>query len=376
MPIREFEQAKPVIEDIKARSNNIKIVCSFYSPSGYVNQKNYEYADSVCYMLFDSISNANLFIEKISPEVAVFIRYDIWRNHLKTLAKKQIPAYLINATFPTNKILTNSLLLRQFTKSNYELFDEIITINDQETRKFYEQGIKTNITSLSDTRFDRIIAKVEEAKNNPIISKELFKDELILIAGSSWPKDEELLYDAVNKINAAEFKLRVIFVPHEPTLRNLERLQSLVPDSILLSKLEISQAPELKNKHIIVDSIGKLLRLYSLADFVYVGGGFGAGVHSVAEPAGYGLPIMCGPKYTNSPDAVALKQLNSLEPIEDADEALQWLLKMLDEENRDSVGRINGKYITDRQGTSEIIADKIIDTIHQKQLSQGMPKNV
>ena len=82
----EFEQAKPVIEDIKARSNNIKIVCSFYSPSGYVNQKNYEYADSVCYMLFDSISNANLFIEKISPEVAVFIRYDIWRNHLKTLA--------------------------------------------------------------------------------------------------------------------------------------------------------------------------------------------------------------------------------------------------------------------------------------------------
>jgi 3-deoxy-D-manno-octulosonic-acid transferase len=363
----EFEQAKPVIEEIKSRNKNIKIVCSFYSPSGYLNQKNYEFADATCYMLFDSRKNAKRFVEKVKPDVAVFVRYDIWRNHLKELKRNNIPSFLINATFPSSRLLTSAIFLKQFTISNYELFSEIITINEDETKKFYSVNIHTPITSLSDTRFDRILKKVHNASEKPILQNDFFNDELVVVAGSCWEEDELLISKAINNLNKEKFNFRVIFVPHEPTLKNLNKLQSLVPSSIYLSKIEESQITDLQENHIIVDSIGKLLKLYGNADLAYVGGAFGSGIHSVTEPAGYGLPIACGEDFSNSPDAVNLSKINGLKSLKDSFELEEWLINMSIKENRIETGKINRNYLTERQGASEIISDKILEIIHPKQ---------
>lgn len=363
----EFEQAKPIIENIKKMSSDIKIVCSFFSPSGYINQKNYEYADATCYMLLDTKSNAEEFILKINPRIAIFIRYDIWRNHLKVLKNNNIPAFLINATYPNSKALTSTFLLKQFTISNYELFDEIIAVNSTEEMKFLDSNINTNVTSLSDTRFDRILAKVQSATGNISIDREYFENAITLVVGSSWQEDEVLIVDAINLINQNDFKIRMIIAPHEPTMKNIDRLSSKLRNYTLLSRMESNDSNVMKNSHIIVDSIGKLLSLYSFADIVYVGGGFGAGVHSVTEPAGFGVPIACGAKFQNSPDAIYMQKNCSLEIINHSNDLINWLNLMFDTEMRKSLGDKNKKYLTERAGTSKIISDKLLSIMNLKQ---------
>lgn len=363
----EFEQAKPIIELIKKQNPEIKIVCSFYSPSGYINQKNYKYADSVCYMLLDTKSNAAKFIKKINPAAAVFIRYDIWRNHLKALRRNNIPAILINATYPNNKVLTDSIFFRHFTVSNYELFDEIIAVNKNHEDKFRSSKVDTRLSTLPDTRFDRILEKVKEADNKQLIKQELLNDALTIVIGSSWQKDEEIIFEAIREINNKEFKVRLIIAPHEPTLKNIESVLKKFPNSILFSRMGENEQCDIAQKHIIIDSIGKLLKIYANADIVYVGGGFGAGVHSVTEPAGFGVPIACGTNYENSPDAVALLKAGGLNSIKNSEELINWIILMIEKSNRERIGAINKKYLTESAGTSQIVKDKILTLISQKQ---------
>lgn len=363
----EFEQAKPIIELIKWQNPSIKIVCSFYSPSGYINQRNYEFADSVCYMLLDTKKNATIFINKINPSVAVFIRYDIWRNHLKSLKRNNIPAILINATYPNNKVLTDSIFFKQFTVSNYELFNEIITVNKYHEDKFRYSKVDTLISAFPDTRFDRILSKVSEAESDTIINRELLQDAINLVAGSTWHKDDELIAEAISYINKDSFKIRLIIAPHEPTLKNIESIFKKFPNCILLSRIQEQQNCDLSNRHIIIDSIGKLLKIYANADLVYVGGGFGAGVHSVAEPAGFGLPISCGKKYENSPDATALMKAGGVNTINNSEDLRNWLELMLEQTNRKHSGKINKKYLSENSGTSQIISEKILTILNQKQ---------
>ena len=158
----EFEQAKPIIEKLKKQNPELFIIVSFYSPSGYNNQKNYQFADAVLYMPFDSRSNAKYFINIIKPDLAVFIRYEIWRNHLDILHKNKIPVLLICATKPNIKYLYECFFLRPFTKSNYSFFKIIYTVSDEHTAFFKELKIDSEIKTLSDTRFDRIIENVEK----------------------------------------------------------------------------------------------------------------------------------------------------------------------------------------------------------------------
>jgi 3-deoxy-D-manno-octulosonic-acid transferase len=363
----EFEQVKPIIELIKKNQPKFQIVCTFFSPSGYNTQKNYQYADFICYLPNDLYWNAKKFINKINPIFVVFDRYELWLNYLSILHSNHIPTFLVNATTPS--ILDKTKIFSHFYKAAFNKFTEIFAVSELEFQQFSQLNIDTSISQSADTRIDRIISKVDEAKMHPVIQKEILpNNNLVLVAGSVWNNDVDIINDAYNKfIQNSNSKIKIVFVPHEPTKEHINYIKSKVPNTILLSEFEKNnQNSIIQNKHIIVDSIGKLLKLYSIADYAYIGGAFGVGVHSITEPAGYGIPLITGPNCYNSPDTKPLLNAGALTIINDSDMLLECLLIMNEQNNREIAGNAAKNYININSGTSKIIYKKIIDLINSK----------
>ena len=358
----EFEQAKPIIEFIKNINKDIQIVCTFTSPSGYNTQKNYSFADVICYLPNDTYFSAKSFINTVKPLVAVFIRYELWFNYLTILKENNIYSYLVNATFPVKIRVSN--ILKPFYKNILEKFNEIYAVTLQDTKYFIDLNLKQpKIHHSSDTRIDRIIAKAEEAKKMPVIKRDIFStNEIILVAGSVWHKDIDILTEASsNFANKYPNRLRLIFVPHEPTQENIRYIQNKIPKTILLSEiLNNHNEKEINDKTIIVDSIGHLLKLYGVADIAYIGGGFGVGVHSIAEPAGYGIPITVGSNCYNSPDIYGLLSFQAIEIVDDSEMLLNWLIKVNEREYREKCGNAAKEYIHSNSGSTEAIANAIM----------------
>ncbi len=369
----EFEQAKPIIEKIKKTDKNVQIIASFYSPSGYNTQKNYGFVDAAVYMPFDSRKNAKEFIEKIKPDIAIFIRYEIWRNHLEILKKNGIPRFLICATKPGKKITYSGELLRIITRSSYELFTKIFAVSKKHADFFESMDVRTDIVLSKDTRFDRIVEKVEESKINKILPEDSFADDdFVLVAGSVWESDETKIIKTVKRIEKEkEFYVRVIFVPHEPTPKHIKNLKEYLPNAFLLSQILEFTTNDDKDKNlkeflgrnqIIVDSVGKLLKLYSIADAAYIGGGFGAGVHSVAEPAGYGIPLASGPKINNSPDALNLENLDALSITRTEKDIYEWIVNLIKSKKaKEEIGKTARLYVFNSAGESDRIVAEIFE---------------
>ncbi len=362
----EFEQAKPLIELLN-KSQGFDIVCTFFSPSGYNNQRNYELATIVTYLPFDTKRNAIDFIELIKPDLAIFIRYDLWLNYLSELKKRNINAFLINATIPSNSFKSFPIV-KQYYGYCFSCFHSVFTVGEEQSSYYNSLNLANFIITSSDTRLDRIAQQVEIANDNPIIPKELFADEFVIVAGSTWLADEEALSTAVNLLRNNNLNIRVIYVPHEPNQIRLNEILELIPNSILLSELinyigkySVDEVKlDIKNKDIIVDSIGKLLRLYSSADVAMIGCGWGDGVHSVSEPAGYGIPLICGPNIKRMPDAIKLFQLKGLSIANSYDDIYRWISNLINnKEHRIEIGKINSNYIFNSKGASELIANYI-----------------
>lgn len=368
----EFEQAKPVIELIKFKKPHIKIICSFYSPSGYNNQKKYPFADEFLYMPFDTKGNAKLFIDKIKPDYAVFVRYELWKNHLTELKDRDIPAILIDATSPKDSIINKLFFIKSFFRSNYKIFDTIYTVSLHHTQYFDLMKLQIPIVTMTDTRFDRIYEKVQTARKSPILKHGFFKQgDFVFVAGSTWEEDENIIIKAINRLNDEGINnIRAIIVPHEPTDEVIEELKSKLPNNVLLSEvLEFiekgKKLEEFSDKNIITDSIGKLLSLYANAHAAYIGGAFGAGVHSVTEPAGYGIPLACGPKCDNSADTLPLTEKEALTVVNDENDLYDWLKLMIINKNlRDKLGVYAGQYVNSRIGSSKLISEVIIQGLY------------
>lgn len=358
----EFEQAKPIIEKIKNLFPDYFIICSFFSPSGYENQKNYQYLDVALYLPIDEYRNVKYFLDTVRPNVALFVRYEIWLNYLKELKERKIPIFLINATVPSKLFARNNFLAKSFYRKAYSFFNVIFPL--EEDKLFFSNlGIKSQIIPIYDTRFDRVHFKIEQAKNF-FLKKENFECYFVLVAGSIWKPDAELLVSAI-KLLHNRIPLKVIYVPHEPDDYNLSHLKELVPKHILLSELmaqeESSKVNEIiKDKDIVVDSVGHLLDLYSLADVAYVGGGFGAGIHSVIEPAGYSLPIACGGNINASIEARQMNAQGILEVVENPYQLADWIYNLFnDKVLYESKRTIIRTYFTQRLGSTAKVVDSI-----------------
>jgi len=355
----EFEQAKPIIEKLK-KETNVNIVVSFFSPSGYENSKKYPYADIITYIPFDSKWRAKRFIEIIAPSMAVFMRYDIWPNHIWTLRQKRIPILLVDATMKRNSP-RKLPLLRSFHRYLFDDFTKILTVSEEDAEGFKSFKCKNvQIKVVGDTRFDRVYSRSLASRESKIINKEILSNKKVLVAGSTWQQDEDVLIPSFLKLLKFDERALMIIAPHEPTILNLEKLENEF--SSQTSYIRLSNINNYKNeKIIIVDSIGILSILYSYANVAFVGGSFKINVHNVLEAAVYGIPVLFGPKIDNSQEAKNLLEAGGGILINDKKMFYRTLRKLYSDETlMQANGKKSFEFVNKNVGTTDRIIKEII----------------
>lgn len=299
----EFEQARPLIEQIKKHQPDCRIVLTFFSPSGYEVRKNYAMADLVMYLPLDTAANASYFIETLQPTRAFFVKYEFWFHYLHQLQQRHIPVVLFSANFRPKQAFFKWYggLFRQML----QWYSFVFVQNQQSQTLLNSIGINSIIAG--DTRFDRVIEIASNRQALPLIAQ--FKgSHPILIAGSTWPKDETLLTTLIQEEALTNFKY--ILAPHDIHLNRIKQLmQSLGNKAVRFSELNENNAATATV--LVVDSIGQLTSIYAYGDIAYVGGGFDASVHNVLEPAVYRMPVIFGPNHQKSAEAIELLNANA-----------------------------------------------------------------
>jgi 3-deoxy-D-manno-octulosonic-acid transferase len=357
----EFEQAKPIIEKIKSETN-VKIVVSFFSPSGYENSKKYPYADLITYLPFDSKWRAKRFIDIINPQMAVFMRYDIWPNHIWTLKKKKIPCLLVDATMK-KKSPRKLPLLNSFHKYLFDDFTKILTVSEDDAKGFQSFKCKNvQIKVVGDTRFDRVYSRSLASKESKILSKGIFRGSKILVAGSTWAQDEDVIIPSFLKLLKYDKNAVMIIAPHEPTLLHLEKLENEFSGQT--SFIRLSNINNYTDQRIIiVDSIGILSILYSYADVAFIGGSFKINVHNVLEAAVYGVPVLFGPKIDNSQEAQRMVESGGGIVIKDKNSFYRALRKLFSDESLlKGCGEKSYDFVHNNTGATDRIIKEIIST--------------
>jgi 3-deoxy-D-manno-octulosonic-acid transferase len=348
----EFEQGRPLIEKIKERRPDIKIVLSFFSPSGFEIRKNYELADLVIYLPYDSKRNAKKLIELMKPETVFFIKYEFWYWFIKEIRNHNIPLYLISGIFRENQIFFKSYssFFRKIPANFTRLF-----LQNEESRMLAEQIGINQSTVTGDTRFDRVYQISQNRKKIEIV-EEFQSDKPILIAGSTWKPDEEIIFNFVNQSNG---NIKFIIVPHEIDIDNINRIVGLsCKRTIKYSEAymnNVSSADVL-----IIDNIGMLSSLYAYADIAYIGGGFGKGIHNTLEAAVYGIPVIFGPKYKKFDEANELIKRKAGFSITDKDDFSVLLEKLLnDSVFRKECGKQSEIYVKENIGATDKVFKEI-----------------
>lgn len=350
----EFEQGRPLIESAKRKFKNHKIVLSFFSPSGYEIRKNYEGADVVCYMPFDTRRNATIFIDLFKPEKVFFVKYEYWHFFLKTLQSNNIPTYLISAIFRENQVFFKwyGSWFRKILDSFTWMF-----VQDGASQKLLNSNGITKVSIAGDTRFDRV-ADIVRQKRSILLAESFKGDSNLLIAGSSWPADEAIL---CNFINQAKEDVKFIIAPHEVHKSHIEAIQSklTVPFSVF-SELDERTTHFDDKRVLIVDTIGILSSLYQYGDIAYIGGGFGVGIHNTLEAATYGMPVIFGPNYKKFREAVQLIECGGAFTISNETEFNACLNHLLTNPKECmKSGKYAGDYVASNTGATRFILDHL-----------------
>jgi 3-deoxy-D-manno-octulosonic-acid transferase len=284
----EFEQGRPVLEQIKSDNPQSKIVITFFSPSGFEIRKNTPLADAVYYLPLDTAKNAREFIATINPALAIFTKYEYWYHYFNELHKHEIPLYIISGIFRPGQVFFKwygSLHRRMLS------FVSHFFVQDEQSKQLLQSININNVTISGDTRFDRVWANAQNPKPLPEIAG-FINNQKTFIAGSTWPADEELIVALVNQYPNWKF----IIAPHEISEEKINKLISLLPENSAIRHSELkTHNPKLTT--LIIDNIGMLSSLYQYGDIAFIGGGFGAGIHNTLEAAAFGLPVIFGPNY-------------------------------------------------------------------------------
>ena len=358
----EFEQAKPVIEELK-KDTSINILVTFFSPSGYENSKKYPYADLVSYLPFDTKSNAEKFINIVSPDLAVIMRYDIWPNHIWSMKKKGVTSYLVDATMKPGSP-RKLPLVKNFHKVLFKDISKILTVSQVDAKGFKSFDCTDNqLMVVGDTRFDRVYQRSLLARNRNLIKDEVLKNKKILVAGSTWGVDEDVIIPAFIKLAKFDPDVLLIIAPHEPTLIHLDKIENEF--SRQLKTIRFSHLNNYKDERvIIIDSIGILLTLYTYADAAFIGGSFKQNIHNVLEAAVYGIPVLFGPKIENSQETQKLLKRGGGILIMDRRDAFKQLRLIFKDDNlRKEKGKISQEFVRENLGATEKILEEIYKVI-------------
>ena len=355
----EYEQGLPVIERIKEKFPSHKIVLTFFSPSGYEVRKNNLVADVTVYLPLDTKKNALQFLSIVRPEMVFFIKYEYWPNYLTELRKLGIPTYLISGIFRKNQLFFK--WYGGFYRTALNTFTYFFVQNESSKKLLLELG-KTNVAVSGDTRFDRVASILE--KDNSLDFIETFKnDTLTIVAGSSWPKDENLLVDYINQTSE---KIKFIIAPHNIKEEQIQELKnSIFKKVVLFSEKSTKNLADFDV--FIIDTIGILTKIYSYADIAYVGGGFGnPGVHNILEPATFGVPIVIGPNFSHFAEATALVNREGCISISNKKELMDAFSNLIANDNiRHEKGHICNTFVQMNKGATDIIMKKINDQVEQ-----------
>jgi 3-deoxy-D-manno-octulosonic-acid transferase len=295
----EFEQGRPIIEKLKLEFPHYKILLTFFSPSGFEVRKNYDQADYIFYLPWDTKRNASHFIDSVKPVLAIFVKYEFWYHYSTQLKKRNIPLLSVSSIFREGQLFFKGY--GGFYRKILFNFTYFFVQNDESARLLRSLKIE-NYIKAGDTRFDRVNEMVKRSSDLPAVST--FKNnEKIMVIGSCWPEDLEVL---IPFINEHYYHIKFIIAPHEISesfISNLE--QSLNAETIRYSRIETAklEAPQV----LIIDNVGMLGQLYKYGEFAYIGGAFGKGLHNILEAACYGVPIFFGNKsYHKFQEAVDL----------------------------------------------------------------------
>ena len=347
----EFEQGRPLIEAIRKARPDTPILLTFFSPSGYEVRKNYEGADLVCYLPFDLPGNVKRFLDITRPTQAIFIKYEFWANYLNELKRREIPTYIISAIFRPNQIFFRFYggyfrrILRNFT--------HLYIQNEQSRQLLAGIGI-TNVSVVGDTRFDRVSDIRRSAKNLPLVET-FAQGKKILVAGSSWPKDEEFLIDYFNRHD----DIKLILAPHEIHESHLAFIESRLQRPALRYTRATPERVA-SCDCLIIDCFGLLSSIYRYGTLAYVGGGFGAGIHNIAEAAVYDLPVIFGPNHQRFKEAHELIACGGGFAITSGEEFDSLADSLLyDADRLDTASHNAGHYIASHTGATRRILQSL-----------------
>lgn len=297
----EFEQGRPLMEAFREKHPEVKILLTFFSPSGYQVRKNYPGADYVTYLPVDTPAHARRFVRIVRPEQVFFIKYEYWYFFLHELRRKKIPIYLVSAIFRKEQAFFKwyGAWLRRMLGYFTEIF-----VQDEDSRDLLNGYHVYHVSVSGDTRFDRVKKIAQSSPSLPFM--ETFRgDSMLVVAGSTWPPDEELL---IRYFRESGKFFRMVIAPHEVHRQNIQRIASHFEDGETLVWSEASGQDAARARVLIIDSIGMLSSLYGYGQLAYVGGGFGKGIHNILEAATYGIPVIFGPHHEKFKEAMDLKE--------------------------------------------------------------------
>lgn len=345
----EFEQGRPLMERLRKEHPEYKILLTFFSPSGYEVRKNYEGADVICYLPFDTPGNVRSFLRRAHPEIAIFIKYEFWRNYLSYMHKHGTKVYSVSSIFRESQ----HFFKWWGTIKPLDCFEHLFVQNDFSKQLLAKHGI-TNTTVVGDTRFDRVLDIRNQASDLPIVER--FVDgKPCFIAGSSWGPDEEIYipYFAKHK----DWKL--IIAPHKLGQTRMRELQDMLVGRKVVFYTECDTEKTLKNLKdydvLIVDCFGKLSSIYRYGKIALVGGGFGVGIHNVPEAAVYGIPVVFGPNNKKFQEAQALLKCGGSFEYTNTPSFAKIMDRLINEPDfLQAAGKAAGDYINGNAGAADI----------------------
>ena len=356
----EFEQGRPLMEELRREHPEYKILLTFFSPSGYEVRKNYDGADIITYLPLDTITNARRFLRAVRPVMAYFIKYEFWYNYLHILKHRGVPVYSVSSIFRPDQVFFK-WYGRQYGKV-LNCFTHFFVQNEVSKELLAKIGIK-NVTIVGDTRFDRVLQIKEAAKQLPIV-EEFVKESgvrsqesvghskpRVFVAGSSWPPDEEIFIKHFNQ--HPEWKL--IIAPHVIGEDHLRQIEKLLEGRKVVRYTKISENSESSENAdvLIIDCFGLLSSIYRYGDVAYVGGGFGVGIHNLLEAAVWSVPVFFGPNNQKFQEAQGLKQNGGLEITDYESFASQMDRLAKDADYLKAQGEQAGRFVESLSGATE-----------------------
>ena len=348
----EFEQGRPIIEDLKNRHPAVKVLLTFFSPSGFEVRKNYEHADLIMYLPVDTRANARRFMKIARPTITIFVKYEFWHYFISQAREISTLTLLVSATFRPQQLFFK--WYGGFFREILAKFDNIFVQEQQSADLLSSIGYRKAVVA-GDNRVDRVGRLALAAP--PIPEAHGFqKGSPIFIAGSTWPADEKVLLPFLHQSLPANWK--IILAPHQIDREHILQLKHSLPGPcILFSELKTTGPGSARS--LIIDNIGILSSLYQYGRVAYIGGGFGVAIHNLLEPMTFGLPLIFGPNHRKFREATEIKRTKGGFAIEDTSELTSAFNTLLSEESYRGASEACKSYIQDNMGATDLVLDFI-----------------